>query len=182
MSVKITEALKLPEAEGVNVTLTVQVLVGVSVAPVQVSALLAKSLGFEPPIVTVEMARLTVPVLVTVSVMGALVVAGAWLGKPKTRAEKLAVATVPVPCKLTFCVLPATPPLLSVTVRVPVSGPLAVGEKVTLIVQEPLAATLPPQLLVSPKLALAAMLAMVSTPKPELLSATGCDTLVVPTV
>ena len=44
MSVKITEALKLPEAEGVNVTLTVQVLVGVSVAPVQVSALLAKSL------------------------------------------------------------------------------------------------------------------------------------------
>ena len=104
------------------------------------------------------------------------------MGKPKTRAEKLAVATVPVPCKLTFCVLPATPPLLSVTVRVPVSGPLAVGEKVTLIVQEPLAATLPPQLLVSPKLALAAMLAMVSTPKPELLSATGCDTLVVPTV
>jgi hypothetical protein len=45
-------------------------------------------------------------------------------------------------------VLPATPLLLSVMVSVPVSGPVAVGEKVTLIVQEPLAATLPPQLLV----------------------------------
>jgi hypothetical protein len=45
-------------------------------------------------------------------------------------------------------VLPATPLLLSVMVSVPVSGPLAVGEKVTLIVQEPLAATLPAQLLV----------------------------------
>ena len=77
MSAKIKEALKLPEAEGVNVTLTVQVLVGVSVAPVQVSALLAKSVGFGPPIVTVEMARLTVPVLLTVSVRGALVVVGA---------------------------------------------------------------------------------------------------------
>jgi hypothetical protein len=45
-------------------------------------------------------------------------------------------------------VFPATPLLLSVMVSVPVSGPVALGEKVTLIVQEPLAATLLPQLLV----------------------------------
>jgi hypothetical protein len=45
-------------------------------------------------------------------------------------------------------VVPATPLLLSVMVRVPVSGPAVVGEKVTLIVQEPLGATLPAQLLV----------------------------------
>lgn len=182
MSVKIKEAAKLPDAAGVNVTLTAQVVVGVRVAPVHVSALLAKSLGFKPPSVTVEMARLTAPVLVTVSVMGALVVAGAWLGNPKTSEKKLAVATLPVPCKLTFCVLPATPPLLSVMVRVPVSGPLAVGEKVTLMVQELLAATVLPQLLVSAKLPLAVMLEMVSAPKPESLSVTGCDALVVPTV
>jgi hypothetical protein len=45
-------------------------------------------------------------------------------------------------------VLPAAPLLLSVIVSVPAGAPVAVGEKVTLIVQEPLAATLPPQLLV----------------------------------
>jgi hypothetical protein len=77
-------------------------------------------------------------------------------------------------------VLPATPLLLSVMVRLPVSGPVAVGEKVTLIVQEPLAATLPSQLSVSPKLALTATLVMVSAPLPVLLSATGCEALVVP--
>jgi hypothetical protein len=70
-------------------------------------------------------------------------------------------------------VLPATPLLLSVMVSVPVSGPVAVGEKVTLIVQEPLAATLPPQVLVWPKLALVAMLVMVSTALPVLLRVTG---------
>jgi hypothetical protein len=67
-------AVRLPVAEGVNVTLTVQVLLSVTVAPVQVSALLAKSLGFAPPIVTVEIVRLAVPVLVTVSAWAALVV------------------------------------------------------------------------------------------------------------
>jgi hypothetical protein len=74
LSVKFSEALRLPVADGVNVTLTVQVPLGITVAPVQVSALLAKSLGFVPPSVTVEMVRLAVPVLVTVSAWGALVV------------------------------------------------------------------------------------------------------------
>ena len=77
--------------------------------------------------------------------------------------------------------LPATPLLLSVMVSVPVSGPAAVGEKVTLIVQAALAARLPPQLLVSPKFALVAMVAMVSAALPVLLKVTGCDPLVVPT-
>jgi len=74
LSVKLSEALRLPVADGVNVTLTVQVLLGVTVAPVQVSALLAKLLAFVPPIVTVEMLRLPVPLLVTVSAWAALVV------------------------------------------------------------------------------------------------------------
>jgi hypothetical protein len=51
------------------------------------------------------------------------------------------VLPVPVPVRPTVCVLPATPLLLSVKVRVPVSEPVAVGEKVTLIVQEPPDAT-----------------------------------------
>ena len=74
LSVKFSEALRLPVADGVNLTLTVQVPLGVTVAPVQVSALLAKSLAFVPPSVTVEMVRSPVPVLVTVSVCAALVV------------------------------------------------------------------------------------------------------------
>jgi hypothetical protein len=102
------------------------------------------------------------------------------LPKPKAGADKLTTGAVPVPLKFTVCVLPATSLLLSVMVRVPVSVPMAVGAKVTLIVQEPLAATLPPQLLVSPKLALVAMLVMVSAALPLLLRVTGCDALVVP--
>jgi hypothetical protein len=54
----------------------------------------------------------------------------------------------PVPLSATLCVLPLTPLLLSVMVSVPVSGPAAVGVKVTLIMQEPPAVILLPQLLV----------------------------------
>jgi hypothetical protein len=74
LSVKFSEALRLPAADGVNVTLTVQAPLGITVAPVQLSALVAKSLTFVPPIVTVEMARLAVPLLVTVTGLAALVV------------------------------------------------------------------------------------------------------------
>ena len=52
-----------------------------------------------------------------------------------------------------------------VMVRVPCSVPAAWGEKVTLIVQEPCAATWLPQVLVSPKSALAEML-MASAAEP----------------
>jgi hypothetical protein len=74
LSVKVTVPLAAPVAAGVNVTLTVQVPLGVTVAPVQVSALLAKSLAFAPPSVAVVMVRLSGPVLVTVTVWAALVV------------------------------------------------------------------------------------------------------------
>jgi hypothetical protein len=78
-------------------------------------------------------------------------------------------------------VLPATPLLLSVMVRVPATVPAAVGVKVSLIVQEPLAATLPAQVFVAAKLALGVMLVMVSAALPVLLSVTACDALIVPT-
>ena len=74
LSVKLSEALKLPVADGVNVTLTVQVLLGATAAPVQVSALLAKSLAFVPLIVTVETLSAALPVLLRVTVCDALVV------------------------------------------------------------------------------------------------------------
>jgi hypothetical protein len=89
LSVKFSEALRLPVADGVNFTLTVQVLLDVIVAPVQVSALFAKSLAFVPPIVTVQMVRFAVPVLVTVSVWGALVVPTFWEANVRLAAERL---------------------------------------------------------------------------------------------
>jgi hypothetical protein len=58
----------------VNVTLTVQALAVVTVAPVQVSALLAKFAAFVPPIVMVERLSFPVPALVTVTVSAVLVV------------------------------------------------------------------------------------------------------------
>lgn len=52
----------------------------------------------------------------------------------------------PVPVSVMLCVAP--PLLLSVMLMLPVSGPVDVGENVTLIVQEPPAATPPEQVLV----------------------------------
>lgn len=65
-------AVRLPRAGGVNVTLMVQVAAGLSVDPVQVSALGAKSLALLPATVTEEMMRSKLPALVTVSVRAGL--------------------------------------------------------------------------------------------------------------
>lgn len=74
MSVKLREALRFPVAEGVKVTLTVQVLFGATVAPVQESAPLVKSPAFTPLMATDVIVRPADPVLVTVSVCAELVV------------------------------------------------------------------------------------------------------------
>jgi hypothetical protein len=67
-------AVRLPEAEGVKATLTPQEPLGITVAPVQVSVLLPKSLAFVPVSPTLAIVRFPVPLLVTVSVWAALVV------------------------------------------------------------------------------------------------------------
>jgi hypothetical protein len=87
----------------------------------------------------------------------------------------LRVKSWPVPLKVTVWVLPVVLLLLSVIVSVPVSAPPLVGEKVTLIVQVPAAATLLPQLLVWAKLALTAMPATASAALPELDSVAACE-------
>ena len=142
LSAKLSEALRIPIADGVNVTLTVQVPMGGTVAPVQVSALLAKSLAFVPPIVTAEMVRLAVPVLVTVSAWAALVVLISWLLKLILGADKLTRgAAVPVPLKVTVCgLLEALSLKFSEALRLPVAD----GVKVTLTSQAPLGVTVTP--------------------------------------
>ena len=100
--------------------------------------------------------------------------------KYKPGVERVAAGAVPVPLKLTICVPP--PMLLSVMVSVPVSGPAAVGEKVTLIVQLAPTLTLLPQLFVWEKFPLVVMLmlVMVRVALPVLVRVT-CDALAVPT-
>ena len=141
MSAKIREALKFPAADGVNVTLTWQVLPGATVAPVHVSALLAKLLGFVPPIVTVDRMRLAVPLSVTVSVRAALVVAGGWLGKLNPEAERPTTTSVPVPLKVTVCGLPLA---LSVKTSEALKLPVVAGVNVTLTAQVMVGATVAP--------------------------------------
>jgi hypothetical protein len=82
-----------------------------------------------------------------------LLVPDNWAGNVSEVSDKLATGpAIPVPLKLTPC--PTSYPLLllSTTINVPVSGPVVVGEKVTLIVQVAPTARLLPQLVVSPKL------------------------------
>lgn len=101
-----------------------------------------------------------------------------WFPKLKLVGERLTAGDVPVPLRETVCGLPVA---LSVTEMLPVVFPVAVGVKLTLIVQELPAAREEPQLLVSVKSALAAISEMVSAAAPLLVSVTGCDGLVVPT-
>jgi hypothetical protein len=91
--------------------------------------------------------KLAVPLLVRVMVCALLVLPTACAANV-TGADKLTVGAVPVPLKVTVCVLPAAPLLLSVMVSEPERAPAAVGVKVTLIVQLPPAATLEPHVFV----------------------------------
>ena len=61
--------------------------------------------------------------------------------------ESPTAEVVPVPVKLTFCMLPGTLPLSSVTTSVALRLPAAAGLKVTLIEQLALAASVLPQVL-----------------------------------
>jgi hypothetical protein len=87
------------------------------------------------------------------------------------------VPKVPVPLTDTVC---RPPGALSVNVTVPFRLPVVLGERVTLIVQFAPGARVDPQLLVSAKLALAAIPVMLSVAVPELASVIGRGWLAVP--
>ena len=105
-----------------------------------------------------------------------------WLANVRLVGEMLTAGAVPVPLRLTLWGLPVA---LSARVMAAVRVPLAVGVKVTLIVQLTPAATLEPQLLVCAKsLALAPETAMLVTLKdvlPEFVRVIVWAVLVVPT-
>jgi hypothetical protein len=91
--------------------------------------------------------------------------------------EDPGVTEAPVPIRLTVCGLPAA----STIVRIPVRDPIAVGEKLTLIMQLAPAANVGPHVLVCRKSPLVEMELMPREPVPVLVNVTAWGELVVPT-
>src|SRR5713226_4780622 len=168
--------LRLPDAVGVNVTLMVQFAPAVTELPQLL--VWAKS----PLAETLVRFSEALPVLESVTDCAALVVPTGWLAKVSEEAERLttgAEAAAPVPVRLTDCGLPEA---LSAMLKLPVRVPDAVGVNVTLMLQLAPAATELPQVFVSTKSPLAAILVIVRAALPVLDSVTVCAALVVPVV
>lgn len=178
LSVIVTIPLFVPLLVGLNATRIVQFAAGAT-NDGEIGQLLVST--YCVLMVTLLMVRLPVPVLVSVTVWFELVVLITWVAKVRlvgTR-DTTGVPPTPVPVSVTCCGLFAA---LSVIVTVPLKVPAVGGVKVTEIVQFFPAATLVPQVLVSPKFVLAAMLVMVRVALPVLVSVTVCAALVVPTL
>jgi hypothetical protein len=112
------------------------------------------------------------PVFVSVTGCGALVVVTVWLGKVREADERVAAGPgPPIPLNGIVCGLLAA---LSVMVTDPYRLPLAVGVKVTLIVQFAPAATVVPHELACAKSPVAATLVMINDPLPLFVKVTVC--------
>lgn len=173
-----TDAVRVPVAVGLNVTLIMQVPLGAIEVQLLVSL---KSVAFVPAMLTFE--TTTVPAaltLVRVIVCGVLLVPTVWAAKVKLVGES--ETAVPVPLRVTLCGL-----LLALSVRVTAALRMliVVGLKVTLMVQLALAANDVPQLLVSKKsfgfVPVIAMLVNVTAMVEGFVTEIVCAALVVPT-
>jgi hypothetical protein len=166
---------------GVNVTVAVQLAPGASPAP-PIGQLLvcAKSPVLPVARLIPEMIRFDPPVLVIVTICGALVTPTLVVGNVNDVGfGVIAGAVIPVPVSVTVCGLVTSE---SVMVSCPVSTPVVVGANLTLILQlRPGAKAAPMQLLVSEKLALQVTLLIVSVVMPTLTTVTVCAALSVPT-
>ena len=185
VSVMVTEAVRLPVADGVNVTLIEQFAFAASVALLAGHVLVcAKSLAFVPVIAMLEMVSGPVPELVSVTLCAELVVVMSWPVKVRLVGESVTAGATPVPLS---GMLWGLPDALSVTEREAWRAPVAVGLNVMLIVQLAPAATLDPHVLVSEKSPLFVPVMVmpeplkVSVALPVLVKVTVCAELVVPT-
>ena len=145
MSVTVSVPFRVPVAVGVNVTLMVQVAPAATLVPQLFVC--PKS----PPLVPVKpillMVNATPLLFASVTPCAVLVVLTLWSPNVSEVGARLGGA-VPVAEMLAVCGLLLAS---SVTVRVALRAPVAVGVKVTLMVQVAPAATLVPQLLLCPK-------------------------------
>jgi len=134
LSAMETEAVWLPLAKGVKVTLMVQFApAATELAHVLVCA---KPVAFVPVTARPEMVRAALPVFVSLMVCALLVVPTAWLAKVKLIADKLTAgaeaAATPVPFRSTVQVERLGVLVIEI---VPQKLPAAVGAKVTLKVK-----------------------------------------------
>jgi len=180
--VTVIDAERAPAADGVNVTLKLQ-LAFAATLPVQVELLSANSAALL--LATEEMLTAVPPVLVSVKACGALAVATVWAAKANgagTLSTPGVATAVPVPDTAIACGLPV--PVL-VTVIDAARAPAADGVNVTLKAQLPPAATLPAQ--VEPEIANSAALLlateeMLTAVPPVLVSVKAWGALAVATV
>jgi hypothetical protein len=141
----------------------------------------AKSPALAPVIPTLLIVNAAVPEFFTVTDCEALFVPISCGPNVKLVGDSDTADATPVPLKPT---LSGLSPASSVTCTAPVRGPVALGEKLTLIVQLALGASEDGptgQLLDWLKSPDTATLLIVSAAVPELVSVTGCEALVVPT-
>jgi len=142
LSVTLKVPVRVPEAVGVNVTLMLQF-------PPPANELPQLLVWPKSPLAAIPvMVSAVLPVLERVTVCAALVELIVWLANVSEVGETLATgvpAAAPVPVRLTVCGLPEA---LSVTLKVPVRVPAAVGVNFTLMLQFPPAAKELPHVLV----------------------------------
>jgi hypothetical protein len=74
LSVRLIPAVRVPVPLGLKVTLIVQLAPAATLAPAQVLTVSGKSLALFPPSGVPEIVSVAVPLLVTITVCGALVV------------------------------------------------------------------------------------------------------------
>jgi hypothetical protein len=172
LSVTEIVPLSVPVVVGENVTLIVQLLPAFSD-----EGQLLVWLKFVLAVI-LEIVNAAVPEFVNVTGCDWLLVPTTWFPKVRLPVEKEIPGCVPVPDRETVC---GPAGALLVMEMVPLREPVFVGAKVTLIVQLLPAFNELPQVFVSPKLALAAMLVMLRAALPEFVSVTGWLALVVPT-
>ena len=167
---------------GLALSVTVKVPVVIPMAMgLKVTAMLheAPAATLDPQVLVCEKAPLALmllmlssafPVFFSETVWGLLLVNTFCAGKVKEEGERLTAGPAPIPVRLTVWVAGLA---LSVTVKVPVVVPAAVGLKVTSMLPEAPAATLEPQVLVWEKGPLIAKLEMVSVEVPVFSSVTA---------
>jgi hypothetical protein len=167
----VTLADLAPVAVGLNVTLMEQLAPAAKLAP-QVFVC-EKSPLLVPVKVMLVRVSVAVPLFVSVIALAALATPTCWLPNASDVGDRVTAGAVPVPVRAAVWGLPVA---LSVTVRVPVLAPVAVGLNVTLMAQLAPAARLVPQLLVCEKSALLVpvnvMLVRVNAAVPLLVSVT----------
>ena len=142
LSATCSAAFRTPTALGVNVTATVQVPFAATVALPQVLEAIAKSLALAPAKVTVVIFSEAFPLLVTVTLICALVVPCVMEGNV-TVPEGLivtagAACAVPFPVSVSVCGLPAASSAME---RFACRAPVPLGLNVTPMVQDAVGAT-----------------------------------------